>query len=71
LRDAAPAEGGFKPVVASTGDGLLEEDLADLPCVGVGHRDRNVGMQIADLLGDGVGVENGRVITVELGLPDT
>ena len=71
LRDTAPAKCGFKPVVASTGDGLLKEGLADLPCVGVGHRERNVGMQVTDLLGDGIGVENGRVITIELGLPDT
>lgn len=71
LRDAAPAKCGFKPVVASTGNGLLKKGLADLPCVGVGRRDGNVGLLVADLLGDGIGIENGGVFKIELGLPDT
>ena len=59
LRDGASAECGFEAVVASTRHGLLEEGLADLPRVGVGEIERDVGMQAADLLRDGVGVEEG------------
>ena len=57
LRDGASAEGGLEAVVLAAGDGLLEERFADLPGVGVGQRERDVGVKVADLLGDGVGIE--------------
>ncbi len=57
LRDGASAESGFETVVALLGDGLLEEGFADLPRVSVGEGERNVGVEVVDLVGDGVGVE--------------
>jgi hypothetical protein len=45
---------------------LIEQGLADLPVVGVGEGQGDVGVEGADFLGDGVRVEDRRALADEL-----
>lgn len=65
LRDASPAEGRLKAVIALFRNSLLKQRLSDLPRIAVGESRRDIRMQNTDFEGDAVGVEKNGTLGAE------